>query len=274
MIQAPTSAPPRVGLVTARTIQNAPDGWENGLTFHPERCPVGGRFDPCGDATLSIDASGRTVEFDAFAVWAGEKCSTFGFREDRRARATRMLESVKYFEIEEEFWTGELSDAASFSNDHLADPTSDDVTGTGGALSPTNALACLEEYLAQTLKGQRGMIHATHQLVTLWAGLQLVRREGNLVLTALDTIVVPGAGYPGTGPQDQEIGGAQFAYATDEVSLLLGSVTVTGENGEEHDRETNTIEIRAWQPVGIVWPKCAHGVVRVDVPLCAVGGAS
>lgn len=129
------------------------------------------------------------------------------------------------------------------------------------------ALAALQEHLAEVGCGRRGMIHATRNAVTLWHRYGLVRREGPMLLDLYDNVVVPGAGYDGSGP-DGEVATAEttWVYATGLLEVRRGPVTVVpGELAEALDRATNTVEWRAWRPVLVSWDGEVHAGIRMQL---------
>lgn len=293
-VAAPPAVPPTVGLlISARVFEagrNMPvgDRWESGYAYLPEGCASGGVIDPCEGGTKDIAANPDQVVADPFAVWAGDECSTFGFiAGDAEGRARRQLLATRQFQIEQELWRGDLArDVAGTERKHLAHPDSD-VLSEAGALDPIPALACLEEGLAKAARGQRGMIHATRQVAALWHQSGMLRREGNLVLTINDTIVVAGAGYDGSGPgADADAdpvapGVTQWAYATTLVTVRLDEVVlVPGANALQNptlraqmvNRDTNTIAVIAEQLAAFDWDGCAHLAVEIDTPYCGLGG--
>jgi hypothetical protein len=112
------------------------------------------------------------------------------------------------------------------------------VLGTG-AVEPRAALATLEDWLSTNLPGRRGMLHAT---VRASVFLPDTRREavgrGALLLTKFDTLLVAGAGYPGTGPageaQATNAAGSvteTWVYATAQPLLRRSIPTVDARTG-------------------------------------------
>lgn len=274
-VQAPLAAPSPVGLIPSSPAVNDPAGtrWEAGFDYESESCFGAGRGDRCEPGTKSIVAGGDNPAWDPYFVWAGQKCSALGYRaRDWEARARRILAACEGTQIEAELWTGEVAQDKELPNRFLASEDSDVLTD--GATGLTDALACLEQYLAQTNCGQRGMIHATRQVITHWTALNLVRREGSLLLTIHNSIVVPGAGYDGSGPLGSPATeGHVWAYATGIVEVRRGDIEILGgPNKEGVNREDNTVEIRAERLAVASWDGCAHGAVEIAASLCGVGG--
>lgn len=271
---APVNTPALVSLVrSARRVQEDDSRWENGFAFDPEGCGGGGGIvDPCGDTEKVIGDNPDVVNVTPFVVWEGDKCSSFGFSQrDYEARARRLLEACQSKYIAAELWTGDVATANGWANPYLTDPDSD-VVALGA--SPVEALACLEQGLAECQCGQ-GMIHATPQVVTHWVNQNLVIREGGLLITQLGTIVAADGGYDGSGPQGvPAASGSVWAYGTGMVEVRLGDVAVFPSSfAEALNRTTNTIEFRAERMAAATWDKCCLVAAEVDIDLCIVGGS-
>lgn len=303
-VPAPPAQPPRLGLLpTIRALGDVTERWEQGFAFAPEQCHSSGRGSwNCaqGDAK-TIQANPAVVQTRPFYVWAADKCAPFDRTRDWQGRADRMLAASESFQISDELWTGTVAQASTepdgvtpWPNRYLASPEADVLNDpvTDGAFSPLNALACLEYAVGQCQNGSRGVIHCTRQLATHWDHYGMLRREGNMLLTALDTIVIADAGYDGSGPAGQaESEGSQWAYATGMLQIRLGDVKhLPGTEGEWNELvaaqqfntpdaqrfnpATNLIEVRSERSAAVSWDSCCHLAVNVDLPLCYVGGAS
>lgn len=279
VVPAPPAAAPRVGLlVSARQPTDDDDRWVSGFTYDPELCGTGYITSVCDpDASdRDLDASPTDVVWEPYVVGGGIVCSTFGWRgRDWQAQARRALEAVAEYQISHELWTGTQATAEGFANRFLADVAAVDILTESGPVGLTHGLACLEQYLSDTLAGRRGMIHATRQTITHWQGLGLVRREGNLLLTVHDTFVVPGAGYDGSTPDGAPAtSGDVWAYATDIVDVRRSTAEIIGgPDATGVDRSVNTTEVRAEQAAVASWEGCAHGGVRLDQVVCGIGGS-
>lgn len=281
-VMPPPAAPPRYGLLTSAAPANDAPGtrWVEGITYDPETGVSGYRTDVCdpGATDRAIAAPDGIVEWDPYVIGAGIRCTALAApRQDWRARARRALDSQAEAQISAELWTGELAQEHGYPNRWLADVTSVDILTESGPVGLTHGLACLEQYLAECNGGQRGMIHATPQVATHWQGLDLLRREGKLLLTVLDTIVVPGSGYTGTDPDGNVGDGNVWAYATGMVTVRRDDqVDYAGDplaNPEQVNRSTNLVELRAEQLALASWDGICHGGVRLDVTTCNVGGS-
>lgn len=285
--------PPRVGLIVSANRPN--DGaaspertdndsgtkwWKDGFGFKPEACASSGVSDKCEIGALDADSGADIVNFEPYLVWAGYECSTFGFNlEDYRGRAERALLACQGAQVEAEFWTGDLARAQVLEdadspfevNGYLSSEDSDVITA--GADTPTNALALLEQALACNC-GQQGMIHATRGVASLWHQGGALRREGNLLLTVNDTIVVPGAGYDGSGPYGPAADGSVWAYATGIVDVRLAPIDIIpGSADRARDRATNTITIYAERAAAATWDGCCHFAAEINAPMPDIAGS-
>lgn len=297
-VEASRPIPPPVGLIASALAP--PDGederWVNGFNFQALDCIRGGRFDPCAtDTNLVIPANPDNVEYVPFGVWAGYKCSPYDPQFDWARAVTDALLADEDNQISKELWRGDIARDADHPNRFLTDPNA--VVIGNAAMGANDALACLEQYLAQCNGGQQGMIHATRQLITLWEIGGALRKEGKRIYTIYDTVVVPAAGYDGSGPADgaspEPAGGTQWAYATGLVTVrreplrdltldvpgLDGQVTlqvpqvIGGPNADGLNRSTNTTEAYAQRVAAATWSGCCHGAVEVSVAACGIGGS-
>lgn len=274
--------PPRPATLSLVNASNTPDltgddsRWPLGFKTAPEGCGDAWVEDPCNVGARTVEGRPAWVENQPMNVVAGDRCSSFGFAaEDYEGRARRLLARCQSKQIAAEFWTGTLATTAGWPNQFLTDLSSDVLTD-GGA-TPVSALACLEQALAQCGCGDRGMIHATPQLVTHWAALgnSVLRREGGMLLTIHDTIVVSDGGYDGSGPGGTVAGATQWAYATGMVTVRLGPVSITPGSFEEAlDRADNTVRFFAERPAAATFDGCCHAAAEVALGVCLFGGVS
>lgn len=280
-VSAPPATPPRLSLVAASldVATLLGDGeavrLDAGFTFAPESCGDGvGRYDPCDptEAELPDVSNPAVVSATSFTVKAFDRCSIFDSDRDR-AKARRLLLACESKQIAEELWTGSLSTAAGWDNRYFASPDADEVTS--GAADPFTALACLERGLQLCSCGGRGMIHASAELVSLWSERGVLRREGNVILTIHDTIVVTDAGYDGSGPDGSPAAdGSVWAYATGLVYTHRGPIQIVSDPMETVDRATNTQVVWAQRQAAATWGDgCCHLAAQIDIDICTIGGS-
>ena len=277
--------PPRISL--RRSAVNDPraavdERWVEGFSFTPSGCATGGvtgaQCPPDQPQTKDEEDLPPVVTYVPFAVYVSARCSTMGGRPTLDAlmvRAAIVLDAVTDKQLEAEFWTGAFAQANSLPNNYLTNVSSlENLTPASALIGGAYALAALQEYLADCNDGSRGMIHATRATVTMWFEQQAgLRREGNLILDAYDNLIVPGVGYPGTGPGDvaEADSDTSWAYATSMVEVKIGSVLpLPGTVAQAVNRSTNDVVFRAEKPVAAFWDGCCHAGVRVNVcaPVC------
>lgn len=280
VVEAPQLAPGRRGLLAAAQEVTEPDErWVNGFAFAPEACDVAlisGIFcEPPGAEKIPGNNPGA-IEYDPYALIGWDACSTLQ-RRDRAARARRLLLATESDQMESELWDGAVAFQEGLPNRYLADSNATDL-GSAGA---TAALAELEQELAECLHGQRGMIHATVFTATVWTALGLLRVEGGLLLTGMDTIVVAGSGYSGSAPAADDsseptppadITAAAYAYATGLVYVRRGAIVEVGDGpAQQVARATNDWEVFVERPAAAVWNGCCQLAIEVDHTTSGVG---
>lgn len=275
-VAPPPLAPPRVGLIaSASEIVENDEHWMNGYSYAPENCSDASVGDPCHGVTPPVNANAAIVNVDPFWIRAFDKCSAFGFEaRDYKGRAQRLLAACESKQMEKEFWAGAQTKASGWDNRYLASPMSDVLSPNTG-MTPIDALACLEQGLAQCGCGTRGMIHATRQIVTIWASAFLLQRSGNLITTINDTIVVPGAGYDGSDPDgNPAVNGAVWAYATGMVNFRRGPIeTVPETYAQAVNKSNNDVQFFAQRMAAVDWNGCCHLAAQIDVDVCGIAGS-
>lgn len=246
--------------------------WVNGITFRPSFCGEGGSFTiPCVTANNTVASRPTNVEFQPIEADVWVDCSALSEtdRDEMGQAAIQLLNVRQHGLIASEFWRGDIAQSTTpdLPNNYLAkSPTQ---IASGDPVPAVDALAALEEGLAGNGDdacggGVRSMIHASANTVTVWNFLGLLRNEGGLLLTALDTIVVTGPGYDGSDP-DGDIdatGASAWAYGTGMVDVWLGRPTRIPNYVE---RNVNTINAYASRPYAVVWDGCCNLGINVDL---------
>jgi hypothetical protein len=294
---------PRTGLIVSAL--NQPQGedarWLNGFSFQALDCLGGGILDPCATGVeLVIPDNPDQIDFQPFGVWAGYKCSPWDREFDWARAVTDALLATESYQIAHELWRGDLARDSAWPNAYLADSdNSFDLSEFTAPVTPLEALACLEDYIAQCSKNQQGFIHATRGLVIQWANGGALRREGQRTYTVHDTVVVSDGGFDGSGPTGRDepapeaAGATQWAYATGPVTVRLEplaersfpdpdggadliqfvSPVIGGPTAEGMNLQTNTVEVRAQRLAAATWSGCCHAHVEVDFAACGVAGS-
>lgn len=294
-VAPPAVVPPVINLVTsARQPADTTEGkWVNGFAFQGAIDADPTLLDPCDSTNFDAgddDPSFGLVNTTPWLVEVAEHCSVMGYAgRDYIGRAVAGVIAATPKGVEREFWGGALTQAAGWDNLYLTNGDAVDQTPTAGtAVSVEEGIDLLEAALAGCGSGGRGYIHVPPAVTP---PLTLVRREGTLLLTPRDTIVVVGSGYLGTDPDGADPDdGTTWLYATGMVDVRLGDIEVFGRvDGQETwlgagdgndtsgydnirfapalvDRTTNDLLIPARRPVAAVWDGHCHFAVLVNYP--------
>lgn len=271
--------PPRVSLLTSAPVVEVDTitgtRWALGYSFRPQTCGTDAQTFALTTSYEKLPGEApEIVEIEPFGVMTPATCSAFGhatteMQDELRAEARMKMRACESYQIEEEFWTG----AKVSANPHLASTDSEDITNTAEyttGMDADDALACMEGALGDCQCGRQGMIHMSRRLFTkLATTFAPFRREGARILTMLDTIVVPGAGYPGTSPEGAESTAWEWMYGT-------GIVTVRTEAGEDIprivtqavDRSVNTMTWYAEKAAAVDFDPCCHLAIKVALTPC------
>lgn len=260
--------PPVYGLVAAaRDATNDTDRWENGITWQPNCAVDNGTWRACTDdeasggptQTIAARAVGL-VEWDAYSIWSGDVCSTLGgLTQDRVERAQEQLQNAQTKALELILQNG----LAGATTPHLRDSNVDDLSPAGASSPLVYALAALEEAAADA---GTPFIHCTIATATLWYSARALEKVGNLLYTALGTVVVPGAGYTGANPAGtiDATGETAYAYVTGQAAVRLGPISVVGDE-RSINRETNTWEVRAERLALASFDPCVQAGINVNL---------
>lgn len=278
VVEGPPLTEPRVSLLRSIVPDVSPDAnprWAaGGVQFESDGCG-GVQLVECG----TDDLTDPSEDCNVFPVEAFEIVASYSRHvrssgsTDFVAKATQKLEACTAKAIEAELWGGALKGDV---NPHLTSGTDDeadvyveDVSVAGNSF--TGALAALEDYLAACSCGGMGMIHMTRGTLIRGMLSGAVRRtsaDSYRLETPNGTIIVPGAGYPGTDPDGADEAGVEWMYATGPIAVRLSAITVTpptmgpGDQSQAVDRATN---LRTY------WAS-RFAVVGFD-PSCCLAGA-
>lgn len=258
VIDPEPATPPTTGLLASARSGSSIRFDGMGVSWRGERCIITQGFSLCDEIEGLPDEPifGPYWYFPA-AFRLRDYCTTISGELDT-ARLRRQAEAVTSFEVAQELWTGALTTAAPgdvggdpYINAHLA---SDDAVTVAVTGTLADKLAQLEQAAMVASKGQRVFLHVPVSMVTPIANL--LRRSGNLLLTALDNVVVADAGYPGTGPAGT---GTTWAYATGPVAVRLSEVFLAeGRDATNVDRSINRQEVWAERAFAATFDPCIH----------------
>lgn len=278
----PTPAsPPRYSFLIAAPEAVAVPTWQQGTSWDPEGCGESGRAAAlCAGNTSEMTApdAPSVQSADPFVVYATDKCSPFGFgARDFGGRARRQLLATQSYQVANELWTGSLAEAADPDEERgwLASDDADEMTSS--AVSPVQALACLDGALLACSSGRPGMIHVTPSVLTHLVAESAVLRDGQLFRSPMGSIVVADAGYDGSSPDGTPASTTQFAYATDLISYRLTPIELIPGSLDDAqseawrdvlDRSDNTVTLYAYRLALYEWDRCCHLAAEVNVPYC------
>jgi hypothetical protein len=234
----------------------------------------------CDADPLEITGTGGTASFKPYALYATNKSSTFGDDDTISQfydKAQRKLLADESRALEAILWDGYagalnynpfLSDGA---DDYINDAGLDCVAPsyaaspiTSSATSVQDALAVLEQTMGES-SASRGMIHIRPIAFHALAATDVVRREGNVWLTPMDNIIVPGRGYPGTGPAGQAVGATEWMYGHPGIVQIRRSEIIR--LGED-DRASQFH--RGWNDHEVIVQRVAHVLLDPHVPVFAI----
>ena len=278
-VPTPPLLPPRVSLLTAADVlDNDTPRWEGGHAYLPETCTMA-KIDTICPTTGnygSVTATPSQVQINPFFIYSIDQSSAFNrTTRDFYGRAQRNVLASEAYLIEKEF----MSNTLGLPNPYILNPALTKTVVTDGvALAPWHALAQVEQAAAELLVGERIMIHMRPHILLVLSSANLVRREGNVWLTPMDSILVPGRGYPGTGPAGQAvIDGSEWIYATGRVQVRRGPIEylpekleITSENPQgvpasAVNRQTNDIYVAAQRAVSVSFnSNCAVIAAQVN----------
>lgn len=253
--------------------------WIGGYGYRTRGCGTSGAGVACGDDAqtekLLVAGLDEVVSVVPWYVWAGDVCSSLPNGEDMEARASGLLDASTAHGVEREFWRGDNAQAQGWPNPYLAGlPAGHDLNG-GTAVPALVALGALQQALAATGTGGRGMIHATHRTVDAWFSSHSgLRREGLTIYDEFDNVIVPGSGYDGSDPDGDvdDAGLTAWAYATDVADVFLAPITAVGRfPWDVLDRSKNTVETRAERIVAASWERCRHYGINIDLGTAVTG---
>jgi hypothetical protein len=265
---APALVPNPVNIVrSSRIPTDDTDGrWPNGFSYLPEGNGQLVVYDECSNqASIVGTIPNKAVDWQPYVLSAQFQCSTFGFEaNDYAGRAMRLLDAATPKMLEEELWNGTLAQLAALPNTYFHGYAGAGLT-TDVATSAIQGLAECEQYLGDIAYGGRGTIHVPPYALPYLSQTNSLRREGNLLLTDRDTIVVPGSGYS----KMSEAKAAMEFYATGVTDVRLSDIYTVPDAGnmaQSIDKGSNTVVVRA-ERVGIVsWDELAFFRTVVTLP--------
>lgn len=270
LVTAPAPSPPRYTLLNAVTvIDEADDHWMLGAQALNYPCGLPQPYDGLNQTAQSkpTAASFANNDYDVITLTYTVSCTSRGLVFDEfLQRAQTAFQARESAGLERAFWLGLKDETPTNLDTPFIADTDATVLNSGTKTSVANALALLEDSIAA--EGQAGMIHMPAALAAV-GGFNL-NQEGSgtnaRLVTKLGTVVVPGAGYPGTGKDVTAITGtSQWAFATGAIEVRRSPLLSTPTDPREAlNRSTNTYTVTLERMYLVTWDTCIHSAVLVD----------
>jgi hypothetical protein len=214
-----------------------------------------------------------SVIFIPFAAFTKFSLTALDYQaEDWEERINDQLDAAVPQALENEFWTGTIAQANDLPNNYLASSNSIDVTPVPGtAVSVLEGLGKLQT-ASKSLNtggaslGSPGMIHVMPEAVP---NLLNSRLTGKYLLDMFGNIIVPGVGYPGTGPTGESPdAGTTWMYFTDMVTCRVQKTgrIFPGSVAEATRRPDNTITFRGFKIVAATFDGARQYACLVNLP--------
>lgn len=219
--------------------------WQRGVEFVTSACIPGNLYPFCAESPVEKAAgtANTGAEFESVGTYVVVNCSTLGgraSRDDLRNYGSQALAIQAETQLALELATGTVT-----GNVALVDGTD-----VGSAATPVEALALLENELADILGNVKGTIHMSPgMLTTLYAAGAIIQNLNGGFTTANGNVVIASPGYAGL----TAIHGTGPIYANHQTDQVL----------EDVERSQNTLTVRA-EGIGIVaFDPCANIYVEI-----------
>jgi len=268
--------------------------WQNGITWQ-EWCPQvpDTLYDECIAVTgtgspppfPTLPAGGNVVQHNRggtpFTVYAEFDCSPVGLQDTDLARSA--IARLESYAVENAFWTGIAgsqqvvwphlaANAQTLDKDAILLQSAASVVVSGTGVDVTDSLGQLEGQLAACYGG-KGVIHIPRRALPTFVAWSLVHDVDGKLYTAAGNLVVPGGGYPGTGPDGTApAAGQSWIYATGAVFGYRSDVT-SWPVPETLDKAKNTIHSIA-QRTYVLGYECCLLAAQIATGVPATGGGS
>lgn len=241
-VPAPAPERPLVNLLAAaRTPMGETVRWQEGTQYESQSCGRVLNADVCAPSRTDLvragvgpdDPEGRLVQTVAVYAVADYECRYLpGTIGDFRDRALATLDAELPRAVEHELWTGGIARLSDLPNRYLTDPANlTDLTPGSGPVAPTAALGLLEDALGDVYSGP-AIVHVNRRALYY---LPQLTRNGKIIETRAGNRVVPGVGYPGTGPALDPVANltatpaAAGTLADDTYEYAVSATSATGE---------------------------------------------
>jgi hypothetical protein len=256
-----------VNLLASAETPSGGDDWMAGLNWLSDSCPDWQGFNPCAELDENPpEGTTGLVHVVPVGYRVGFECITLSGRDFETERARRQADRIASYVVARELWTGALSDLDPYDlpNGGAADQTNpalEDVEAgnqLAAVADPLGAIAELEAATADALLGGPVFIHGS--IATIGRVADHLERVGNELRTKTGAVVIPDAGYPGTGPAGT---GSGWLYGTGPVVVRLGPITSDISPATTTTRTTNRRRVIAERMFGVAFDPCALHAIQV-----------
>lgn len=279
IIEPPARLPRRFGLFSAAQVVE--DETLDSVRFRPSVVSDGARawqWDcPMGDLDAFAKEAFRYdpwVENTPFVVLTGIECTPVGVTaESLDAASMQTLLAKEETVVEQVVMTGETENGrietriARNAVDNTTPGVSHRATVVlaGGAAQPRRyALGLLQDWIAEVYGGV-GVIHVPRESEPYVPDLRV---EGQNLVSRVGNLVVAGAGYAGTSPNDVEPAERNvWWYVTAPVVLRRGPARMIGDFASSMNRGTNTATRLVERAYVASWDLGESAGVLVDLDL-------
>jgi len=186
------------------------------------------------------------------------------------------LEAASQKAAEYELWMGQASKALTPAGTGYLTEAGKATTVTTGGSAPDKALALLEQGIADSPTGARGVIHMTRDVASVLGSKLMYEADSQLddeayAVTRLGTSVVIGSGYTGSGPTGTTGAAAtatnKWMFATGSVGVVLGEARIDNESlAQGFSPATNDSIVKASRPVAVRFDPSIWLTAQVTLP--------
>ena len=186
------------------------------------------------------------------------------------------IEAASQKAAERELWEGEATRGNSTpgADNYLTKSGGATVVTSGGA-TPEKALYLIEQSIADSPTGGRGIIHMTRDVASaLGSRLRYFEKgeinEKTYAVTRLGTLVVIGSGYTGSGPIGATGRAAsatnKWMFATGGVEVHLGKADfVNKKQAMAFNPNTNDFEVQVLRPAAVLFDPSIFSAAQVTL---------
>lgn len=187
------------------------------------------------------------------------------------------IEAITQKAVERELWDGEATrgNTTPGANNYLTQ-TGGATVVTSGGVAPEKALYLIEQSIATSPTGGRGVIHMTRDVASaLGSRLRYFEKneidEKTYAVTRLGTLVVIGSGYSGNGPIGTTGAAAsatnKWIFATGGVEVNLGAPDFVNEKqAQAFNPNTNDFEVQVLRPAAVHFDPSIFSAAQVTLP--------